>query len=211
MCGRCAALAGGKPTTGQRWPEGRRAALFCRRLRRMVVVGHLHFIWFASGCSRRPCWAASDGSRRGEDERLSNLTQRRSLPPAIAGGSGVRLPSGCPVDYYLLAARCDKVRQRQRQQQPQQCMPARWPPACLARASCLHAVLVLSGMCARMAVGCDGGVLWAHSAVRRASAARAGGRDAPHCLSCACVRHRYGFGAYAGAWCRRVGPTEPSV
>ena len=69
MCGRCAALAGGKPTTGQRWPEGRRAALFCRRLRRMVVVGHLHFIWFASGCSRRPCWAASDGSRRGENDR----------------------------------------------------------------------------------------------------------------------------------------------
>ena len=124
MCGRCAALAGGKPTTGQRWPEGRRAALFCRRLRRMVVVGHLHFIWFASGCSRRPCWAASDGSRRGEDERLSNLTQRRSLPPAIAGGSGVRLPSGCPVDYYFLAARFSKVRQRQRQWQRLQRMPA---------------------------------------------------------------------------------------
>ena len=30
--------------------------------------------------------------------------QRRSLPPATAGGSGVRLPGGGSVDYYLFTA-----------------------------------------------------------------------------------------------------------
>ena len=60
--------------------------------------------------------------------------------------------------------------------------------ACFA-ASCLHAVHVLCAMCARMAVACDRGVMWAHTALHRASEARAGGRDTPHCLSyiaCAC-------------------------
>jgi len=28
-------------------------------------------------------------------------TLRRSLPPALAGGSGVRLPGGCPMDYFM--------------------------------------------------------------------------------------------------------------
>ena len=59
--------------------------------------------------------------------------------------------------------------------------------ACFA-ASCLHAVHVLCAMCARMAVACDRGVLWAHTALHRASEARAGGRDTPHCLSYMHVR-----------------------
>ena len=37
-------------------PEGSRAALSCRHLRWMVVVGHLHFTWAASGCNISPCW-----------------------------------------------------------------------------------------------------------------------------------------------------------
>ena len=59
--------------------------------------------------------------------------------------------------------------------------------ACFA-ASCLHAVHVLCAMCARMAVACDRGVMWAHTALHRASEARAGGRDTPHCLSYMHVR-----------------------
>ena len=60
-------------------------------------------------------------------------------------------------------------------------------PACLA-ASCSHAVLVVSGMRAGMASLRDGGTSWANAALCGASAARAGGCDAPHRLSRACVR-----------------------
>ena len=60
--------------------------------------------------------------------------------------------------------------------------------ALLPHRSCLHAVHVLCAMCARMAVACDRGVLWAHTALHRASEARAGGRDTPHCLSYMHVR-----------------------
>ena len=51
-------------------------------------------------------------------------------------------------------------------------------PACFA-ASCSHAVLVVSGMCARVASSRDGGAVWAHIALVIASAVRAGDRDAP--------------------------------
>ena len=124
------------------------------------------------------------------------------------------------MDYnvlqYLLAARCDKVRQRQRQQQPQQCMPARWPPACLA-ASCLHAVQVLSGICVPGMVpgwrsgataGCCGRI--ARSAERQQRARAAATRliaSAAHVCAIAMLSVRmpvHGVG-------RRVGPTEPSV
>ena len=45
-------------------------------------------------------------------------------------------------------------------------------PACFA-AWCLHAVLVLCAICARLAVGCGRGVMWAHTALHRASKVRA--------------------------------------
>ena len=87
-------------------------------------------------------------------------------------------------------------------------------PSCLA-ALCdmpaCRAVCVCARVCGDGGRARPRGVVGAYRAVCRASVVRAGGRDAPHRLSCACVRHRYAFGACAGARCRRVGPAESSV
>lgn len=53
----------------------------------------------------------------------------------------------------------------------------------------------VSGMRAGMASGRNGAALWVDCTLRRASAARAGSRDAPHCLCCAwTVSYMYAFG-----------------
>ena len=102
-------------------------------------------------------------------------------PPS--GVSGGTLPSGSsgfiPGHVFKRGHHC-----------PHHCCrrcrcPHAWPPC----ATCLHAVqCVCARVCVGMADGRDRGVLWAHIALCRASVVRAGGRDAPHRLSCACVR-----------------------
>ena len=52
----------------------------------------------------RPSMTMAAGARTEASACALRLTQRRSLPPALAGGSGVRLPDGCPMDYSLLTA-----------------------------------------------------------------------------------------------------------
>ena len=60
----------------------------------------------------RPSVTVAHMAHMAVSTRHPSVPQRRSLPPAIAGGSGVRLPGGGSMDYYLFTASQGKPRPR---------------------------------------------------------------------------------------------------
>ena len=60
--------------------------------------------WMLLSPHGRPSVTMAHMGHMAVSTRHPSVPQRRSLPPAIAGGSGVRLPGGGSMDYYLFTA-----------------------------------------------------------------------------------------------------------